>query len=111
MPAQDFRLAEDCPANPVAQHSKDAANGSPSPGGEGRDEGERPNHYYSYPIRDGISVATPRLALPESGAEATALQTLVRRPSIPEPREAFGLRRVHRRYCASISPDTTGNGQ
>ena len=56
--AQDFWLAEDCPANPVARHSKDAANGSPSPGGEGRDEGERPNHYYSYPIRDGISVAT-----------------------------------------------------
>jgi hypothetical protein len=34
MPSQDFRLAEDCPANPVAQHSKDAANDSPSPGGD-----------------------------------------------------------------------------
>ena len=33
MPVQDFRLAEDCPANPVARYSKDAANDSPSPRG------------------------------------------------------------------------------
>jgi hypothetical protein len=44
MPAQDFQLAEDCPANPVARHSKDAANDSPSPGGEGRGEDGRSNH-------------------------------------------------------------------
>jgi hypothetical protein len=36
----------------------------------------------------------------ESGAEATALQTLARPPNITEPREAFGLRRVHRRLSS-----------
>ena len=34
MPAQDFRLAEDCPANPVARHSKDAAMILLLPGGD-----------------------------------------------------------------------------
>jgi len=33
----------------------------------------------------------------ESGAEATALQTLARPSGISAFREAFGLRRVHRR--------------
>jgi hypothetical protein len=46
----------------------------------------------------------------ESGAEATALSRnagLARPPDIPEPREASGLRRVHRRFSSSeneISP-------
>jgi hypothetical protein len=35
---------------------------------------------------------------PESGAEATALQTLARPLDITELREAFGLRRVYRRF-------------
>lgn len=35
---------------------------------------------------------------PESGAEATAVQTLRRRPCVREPCEASGLRRVHRRF-------------
>jgi hypothetical protein len=34
----------------------------------------------------------------ESGAEATALQTLARLTDIYELRGAFGLRRVHRRF-------------
>ncbi len=33
MPARDFRLAEDCPANPVARYFKHAAIDSPSPRG------------------------------------------------------------------------------
>ncbi len=37
----DFWLAESCPANPVARISKESADGSPSPWGEGRDEGGR----------------------------------------------------------------------
>jgi hypothetical protein len=49
--SQCFWLAEDCPANSVTRHFQNAANDSPSPGGEGRDEGERPNHSSSYPIR------------------------------------------------------------
>jgi hypothetical protein len=39
-----------------------------------------------------------RLARAESGAKATAVQTLSRRLDALEPREAFGLRRVHRRF-------------
>jgi len=41
-----------------------------------------------------------RVGVPESGAEATALQTLTRLSGIFvfEPREAFGLRRVYRRF-------------
>jgi hypothetical protein len=35
----------------------------------------------------------------ESGAEATAVQTLARGLGVLELREAFGLRRVHRRFC------------
>jgi hypothetical protein len=38
---------------------------------------------------------------PESGAKATALQTLARLSGILEPREVFGLRRVHRRFFSS----------
>jgi hypothetical protein len=40
----------------------------------------------------------------KSGAEATALQTLARRPGALEPREAFGVRRVHRRFSAGAFP-------
>ena len=40
---------------------------------------------------------------PESGAKATALQTLARLPDVLESREAFGLRRVHRRYSPIAS--------
>ena len=60
-----------------------------------------------------IGIAAPAVWRnePESGAEATALQTLARLPDITELREASGLRRVYRRYCASISPGATGNGQ
>jgi hypothetical protein len=36
-----------------------------------------------------------------SGAKATALQTLSRLPSMSAPREAFVLRRVHRRFPLS----------
>jgi hypothetical protein len=36
---------------------------------------------------------------PQSGAEATALQTLARLLVVLEFREASGLRRVHRRFC------------
>ena len=39
----------------------------------------------------------------ESGAEATAVQTLARGPGILELREAFGVRRVHRRFgCCRV---------
>lgn len=34
----------------------------------------------------------------KSGAEAAAVQTLARWSVIPRSREAFGLRRVHRRF-------------
>jgi len=62
MPSQEFRLPQDCSANPVTRHSKDPANDSPSLGGEGRDEGEcstipattRPK---PRPVGDGIFVA------------------------------------------------------
>jgi hypothetical protein len=42
-------LAEDRPANSVTQHPKDAGTVSPSPGGEGRDEGERINLFIGQP--------------------------------------------------------------
>jgi hypothetical protein len=38
------------------------------------------------------------LARKDSGAEATAVQTLARLPSNSKFREAFGLQRVHRRF-------------
>ena len=44
---------------------------------------------------------------PESGAKATALQTLTRPPGIFASREAFGLRRVHRRFSPG-RPSQTG---
>jgi len=34
-------MADECPANPVARIFKETANDSPSPWGEGRDEGGR----------------------------------------------------------------------
>jgi hypothetical protein len=34
MPSQEFRLPQDCPANPVARHSKDAAMILLLPGGD-----------------------------------------------------------------------------
>ena len=40
----------------------------------------------------------------DSGAEATALQTLVRLPSVSRPREASGVRRVHRRFRPRDAP-------
>ena len=61
--ARDFRLAEDCPANSVARHFRNAANDSPSPRGdlsrlgigernsaepkarEGRVSGQRASHW------------------------------------------------------------------
>jgi DNA-binding phage protein len=39
-------------------------------------------------------------AVPKSGAEATALQTLARPPGLTELREASGLRRVYRRFSS-----------
>jgi hypothetical protein len=39
--ANDFWLAENCPANPVARILKETADDSRSPWGEGRDEGGR----------------------------------------------------------------------
>ena len=47
IPAHDFRLAKDRPANPIAQHFKHTANDSPSPGGEGRGEDGRLNKFLS----------------------------------------------------------------
>jgi hypothetical protein len=44
----------------------------------------------------------------KSGAKATALQTLARPPSIFELREAFGLRRVHRRFCPNRPSQNDG---
>jgi hypothetical protein len=41
---------------------------------------------------------TSRLARAESGAKATAVQTLSRVLDALEPRKASGLRRVHRRF-------------
>jgi hypothetical protein len=41
---------------------------------------------------------TNRAACAESGAEATAVQTLSRILDALDPREASGLRRVHRRF-------------
>jgi len=72
MPAQDFRLAGGCSANPVAQHSKDPANDSPSPGGEGRGEDGRSNHFCSNSkihTAGGSPVSARRSAV-ESAAEA-----------------------------------------
>jgi hypothetical protein len=43
------------------------------------------------------TVPTNSSTLRESGAKATALQTLSRLPSVHKPREASGLRRVYRR--------------
>ena len=40
--------------------------------------------------------------VPQRGAEATALPTLARLPGAFDPREAFGVRRVHRRFRAGI---------
>ncbi len=43
--------------------------------------------------------ATLKACLPKhSGAEVTAVQTLRDNHTISEPREASGLRRVHRRF-------------
>jgi hypothetical protein len=39
LPLRGFGFADGCPANPVAGFSKAAADVSPSPWGEGRDEG------------------------------------------------------------------------
>ena len=41
---------------------------------------------------------TSRWPRAEGGAEATAVQTLPRLPDTRKPREASGLRRVHRRF-------------
>ena len=46
-PAHVFRFAEDRPANPVARIFRKAADDTPSPWGEGRDEGERSNQIIS----------------------------------------------------------------
>ena len=60
-----------------------------------------PNYKYVSP--DGLFFAPWGLCVepvPESDAEAAeaiALQTLPRMPGVCKPREAFGLRRVHRR--------------
>ena len=45
---------------------------------------------------------TNRAACAESGAEATAVQTLTRLPGLTKPREASGLRRVHRRFAHGV---------
>jgi alpha-glucosidase/alpha-D-xyloside xylohydrolase len=45
-----------------------------------------------------FGTVTNALRPKESGAKATAVQTLSRPPDISAPREAFGLRRVHRRF-------------
>ena len=38
----------------------------------------------------------------KSGAKVTAVQTLARLPGNPKFREAFGLRRVHRRFSPGL---------
>jgi hypothetical protein len=42
---QAFVFADECPANSVAGFLQKAATASPSPWGEGRDEGERQTHF------------------------------------------------------------------
>ena len=46
---------------------------------------------------------TRRLSVIESGAKATAVQTLSRPSNACGWREAFGRRRVHRRFFADIT--------
>jgi hypothetical protein len=46
----------------------------------------------------------PLSVRPESGAKATAVQTLARPPGSFKLREASGLRRVHRRFSPTAHP-------
>ena len=61
----------------------------------------RANRKSARPAVAGTS--PPKIIRPpaESGAKATAVQTLTRLPDVLEPREASGLRRVHRRFSRS----------
>ncbi|MGH7992436.1 MAG: hypothetical protein ACREDQ_02895 [Limisphaerales bacterium] len=53
---QQLRISDfgnGCPANPVARAFKAAANDSPSPWGEGRDEGGQKSSFTGQPVRGG----------------------------------------------------------
>src|SRR5271169_2831916 len=73
-PAHIFVLPADRPANPVARTSKDAGNASPSPWGEGRDEGGQKLTSRSQPFTTRQVVAVPAAQGGVAGAGKEKLQ-------------------------------------
>jgi len=57
-----FWLLDNHPNNPVAESRNVAANDSPSPGGEGRNEGERQTHSFTVRANTALKAAPePRM--------------------------------------------------
>ena len=62
-----------------------------------------PAEFTKYFMRKMFNASSQQQLRSESGAKATAVQTLSRLPGVCELREASGLRRVHRRFLICLS--------